>query len=290
MLPQSARLMMRPPSSNSPLRPAAPLGQRPPLQPQQQKPQYSQLLLLQQQQQQRQSSHRENQETRKPYTPLQPPINTYLPRLQQGHTGLLQPLESVIPPGKGRSKRKRINFKEDSTSDEESLDSDEDSEDQESSSEEEYDSDEESVSRRKRGRGRPASRRTKKKLAQALLASSSKGDAQKKETLESKEEDKEEAPVRRALRQTRHDYGRLYAFKRDHNPKRFLMSTMKKNRYISKRPEIASINEVLVPIRIELELEGYKLRDTFTWNLNGIYLIGREFRVDENLNLSNVTK
>lgn len=27
--------------------------------------------------------------------------------------------------------------------------------------------------------------------------------------------------------------------------------------------------EVLVPIRIELEHEGYKLRDTFTWNLNG---------------------
>lgn len=28
--------------------------------------------------------------------------------------------------------------------------------------------------------------------------------------------------------------------------------------------------EVLVPIRIECEHEGYKLRDTFTWNLNGM--------------------
>ncbi|RCH90418.1 SWI/SNF chromatin-remodeling complex subunit, partial [Rhizopus stolonifer] len=33
--------------------------------------------------------------------------------------------------------------------------------------------------------------------------------------------------------------------------------------------EQATKEETLVPIRIELEHEGYKLRDTFTWNLNG---------------------
>lgn len=28
--------------------------------------------------------------------------------------------------------------------------------------------------------------------------------------------------------------------------------------------------EVLVPIRLDMEIEGQKLRDTFTWNKNGI--------------------
>lgn len=27
--------------------------------------------------------------------------------------------------------------------------------------------------------------------------------------------------------------------------------------------------EVLVPIRLDMEVEGQKLRDTFTWNKNG---------------------
>lgn len=29
-------------------------------------------------------------------------------------------------------------------------------------------------------------------------------------------------------------------------------------------------DDMLVPIRLEIELDGYKLRDTFTWNLNGM--------------------
>jgi hypothetical protein len=33
--------------------------------------------------------------------------------------------------------------------------------------------------------------------------------------------------------------------------------------------EQAKKEDTLVPIRIELEHEGYKLRDTFTWNLHG---------------------
>lgn len=33
--------------------------------------------------------------------------------------------------------------------------------------------------------------------------------------------------------------------------------------------EIADKQEALVPIRLDLEVEGIKLRDTFTWNLNG---------------------
>lgn len=35
----------------------------------------------------------------------------------------------------------------------------------------------------------------------------------------------------------------------------------------------AEIDQNLVPIRIEIELEGYKLRDTFTWNSHGNYLL-----------------
>lgn len=33
--------------------------------------------------------------------------------------------------------------------------------------------------------------------------------------------------------------------------------------------ENATLNEVLVPIRLDMEIEGQKLRDTFTWNKNG---------------------
>lgn len=28
-------------------------------------------------------------------------------------------------------------------------------------------------------------------------------------------------------------------------------------------------DDTLVPIRLELEVDGYKLRDTFTWNMHG---------------------
>lgn len=38
--------------------------------------------------------------------------------------------------------------------------------------------------------------------------------------------------------------------------------------------ENANHPEVLVPIRLDMELEGQKLRDTFTWNKNGTYFDG----------------
>lgn len=34
--------------------------------------------------------------------------------------------------------------------------------------------------------------------------------------------------------------------------------------------EAASIPEVLVPIRLDIDIDGQKLRDTFTWNKNGM--------------------
>ena len=30
--------------------------------------------------------------------------------------------------------------------------------------------------------------------------------------------------------------------------------------------------EVLVPIRLDIDMDGQKLRDTFTWNKNGMYV------------------
>lgn len=35
--------------------------------------------------------------------------------------------------------------------------------------------------------------------------------------------------------------------------------------------ENAQQPEVLVPIRLDMEIDGQKLRDTFTWNKNGTY-------------------
>ena len=33
--------------------------------------------------------------------------------------------------------------------------------------------------------------------------------------------------------------------------------------------EAAMLPEVLVPIRLDIDMDGQKLRDTFTWNKNG---------------------
>jgi SWI/SNF-related matrix-associated actin-dependent regulator of chromatin subfamily B protein 1 len=35
--------------------------------------------------------------------------------------------------------------------------------------------------------------------------------------------------------------------------------------------ENAAQQEMLVPIRLDMEIEGQKLRDTFTWNKNGVF-------------------
>lgn len=37
--------------------------------------------------------------------------------------------------------------------------------------------------------------------------------------------------------------------------------------------EAAALSEVLVPIRLDIDIEGQKLRDTFTWNKNGTSLL-----------------
>lgn len=37
--------------------------------------------------------------------------------------------------------------------------------------------------------------------------------------------------------------------------------------------ENAQQPEILVPIRLDMEIEGQKLRDTFTWNKNGLSML-----------------
>lgn len=41
--------------------------------------------------------------------------------------------------------------------------------------------------------------------------------------------------------------------------------------------ENASQPEVLVPIRLDMEIDGQKLRDAFTWNMNGTWWPTRPF-------------
>ena len=55
----------------------------------------------------------------------------------------------------------------------------------------------------------------------------------------------------RQLRATRHDYEKMNLVKLD---------------------QFSSAQEILVPIRIELDLDGYKFQDQFTWNLKGILI------------------
>uniref|UniRef100_A0A6G1S976 SWI/SNF-related matrix-associated actin-dependent regulator of chromatin subfamily B member 1 n=1 Tax=Aceria tosichella TaxID=561515 RepID=A0A6G1S976_9ACAR len=40
---------------------------------------------------------------------------------------------------------------------------------------------------------------------------------------------------------------------------------------------ISNVGEVLVPIRLDMEIEGYKLRDTFVWNKNEISISPEQF-------------
>jgi flagellar basal body-associated protein FliL len=46
--------------------------------------------------------------------------------------------------------------------------------------------------------------------------------------------------------------------------------------------EQAEKEDTLVPIRLELENDGYRLRDTFTWNLNGKQRTKQVMEMDNN--------
>lgn len=52
-----------------------------------------------------------------------------------------------------------------------------------------------------------------------------------------------------------------------------------RHRYLSKKDtkSLSEMTEVLIPIRLELDLDGFKLRDTFTWNINEAILTPEHF-------------
>ncbi|KAI9266712.1 hypothetical protein BDA99DRAFT_436627 [Phascolomyces articulosus] len=56
---------------------------------------------------------------------------------------------------------------------------------------------------------------------------------------------------------------------------------------MKKLAEQASKQDTLVPIRLDFEIDGYKLRDTFTWNLNERLITHEQFAIVlcEDLNL-----
>lgn len=39
----------------------------------------------------------------------------------------------------------------------------------------------------------------------------------------------------------------------------------------------AENEEVLIPIRLDLELDNYRLKDVFTWNMNGTFFLLRNY-------------
>lgn len=49
--------------------------------------------------------------------------------------------------------------------------------------------------------------------------------------------------------------------------------------------ENSTQTEVLVPVRLDMEIEGHKLRDTFTWNKNGKYLFSLKINDEGNCKL-----
>lgn len=51
--------------------------------------------------------------------------------------------------------------------------------------------------------------------------------------------------------------------------------------------EAASKEEELVPIRLDIDIEGQKLRDCFTWNKNGKLLLDTNFLQNFSHNFGN---
>ena len=179
-------------------------------------------------------SHQQQQQVPSRQIPpsLAPPLNKYILRIKQGGTGLIIP-ESVV-------KRKRSTLVISSS---ETTENDE--------SEEEYDR-EDSDSDSEGGR------RSSKRLRATLSSLSQSVPNPSGPFLETGVDDGR----KRMLRQTKHDYARLYIY--------FYSIEFKNDNRSSGKDIIASTNEVLIPIRIEIDLEGFKMRDNFTWNMNGI--------------------
>lgn len=175
----------------------------------------------------------QQQDAKKPL-PLLPAINTYVSRVRSGSSSLLQTLPT-------RKRKKIIDLPVvESEEEEEEAEAEEGEEDALSGSGSNVDSDQLSYTDDSDEESRKRRRKFRKMQEQLAV----KQNPPPKEVV---------VPRKRAIRQTKHhDYSKLYA---------------------AKKPELSSIPEVLVPIRLELDVEGYKLCDNFTWNMNGTLFI-----------------
>jgi hypothetical protein len=125
-----------------------------------------------------------------PLPPLLPPMNTYAERLKKGDTGLLEPGLAHASLSKRRGALARKSFREDSSSSESEPSSASASEGEEGEEEEEEEQDEQE------GSSTPLN---VKKVTE---------DAQQQ--VDKKEKRADKPKERRAIRQTKHDYSRLY--------------------------------------------------------------------------------
>ena len=53
--------------------------------------------------------------------------------------------------------------------------------------------------------------------------------------------------------------------------------------------EAADLDEYLVPIRLDVDLEGHRLRDTITWNKNGRFCLALQCNVFNHVNTRLIT-
>lgn len=133
-----------------------------------------------------------------PLPPLLPPMNTYAERLKKGDTGLLEPGLAQTSLSKRRGALARKSFREDSSSSEpESYSSSDEGEDQE---EEEQDGQEENSDNEN------VSVQSRLQATKEREEDTSGLEKKEKRTLKLNLPPKE----RRAIRQTKHDYSRLY--------------------------------------------------------------------------------
>ncbi|KAH6562752.1 hypothetical protein BASA62_008945 [Batrachochytrium salamandrivorans] len=181
-----------------------------------------QLLHSQQLQQQLVQSQQQPVQRQSPLpavVPLLPSINTYMPRLKTGETGMVQLISE---------KKKKSKWAEDSTDD----DGDAENEDGDGDDSTRYDD--------QNGRRRRTGKRNDRR---GLTASSTIEPATSIPTVHTPSSLRH----RRKLRQTNHDYAKINWCKLD---------------------VFASTKEVLVPIKLDFDLDGFRVRDAFTWNLN----------------------
>ncbi|OAJ41522.1 hypothetical protein, variant 1 [Batrachochytrium dendrobatidis JEL423] len=173
-----------------------------------------QALLIQQAAQ----SQKRNQQSDLP--PLLPSVNTYMPRLKTGETGLIHIITET--------KRKKSIWAEAST--------DEEEDDEDNDGDEGYNRRRNSKTNDKRFVG--------KSTIPTSVSAVSPADSLKN------------LQHRRKLRQTNHDYTKLNWYKLE---------------------PFCSTSELLVPIKVDFEVDGYRVCDAFTWNLNETAMTPEKF-------------